>query len=97
MAARIKTTRFSDVVDKAGAPIAYTLWKLPSKDRKFQAALNQARVMTIHQANVGTRKDYGTVGYKKEPASMLLIFPKSLKRFEGKRIVGIRYEKLEKT
>jgi hypothetical protein len=49
-------------------------------------------VMTIQQTNAGT--DFGVVGFVKRKGARYLVFPKSLKRFEGNRIVGIKWEKI---
>lgn len=90
-----ETIRFAKIVEKAGEPEPYTLWQDPDKDKSFQSALKAHRVMTVHQASsAGSGADYGEVGYVKGQAKEILTFPKSLKRFEGKRIVGIKYDLL---
>jgi hypothetical protein len=43
--------------------------------------------MTVLQSQTGT--DFGMVGFKEDKQARYLIFPKSLKRFAHKRIVGI--------
>jgi hypothetical protein len=91
----MKTARFTDVVEKAGRPSTYTLWTPAKDDVQFQRALKANRVMTIHHETVGTAKDLGTVGHTEDAKSLLLVFPKSVKRFEGKRVVGIKYELLD--
>ena len=88
----MKTARFAKVVEKAGKPTAYSLWQSSTKDANFQKALKAHRIMTVHHETVGTTKDYGTVGYTKDKQALLFLFPKSVKRFEGKRIIGIKYE-----
>src|SRR5207248_905493 len=95
ISAPTKTVRFASVVAKSGRPEPYTLWTAPEKDRHFQSALKGERVMTVHQENVGGKKDFGEVGFKKEGS--FLVFPKSLKRFAGARIIGIKYDLLEQT
>jgi hypothetical protein len=92
----MKTVRFSQIVEKSGKPDAYILWTDPKKDTEFQRALKQNRVMTVHQETVGAKADYGTVGFDKKKTGELLLFPKSLKRFEGKKVVGVKYDLLEK-
>ena len=77
----MKTARFTDLVKKAGAPNPYLLWVSPKKDNIFQRAVKEQRVLTIHQENVGTKKDYGMVGFHQEPNAQYLVFPKSLKAF----------------
>ncbi len=89
---KVKTTRFADVVEKAGAPEAYTLWQKPAHDRHFQSQIKNNRVMTIQQSESGT--EFGIAGFKERKNARYLVFPKSLKRFENKRIVGIKWDLL---
>jgi hypothetical protein len=87
----VKTARFANVVKEAGAPEAYLLWASPKKDRVFQRAVKEQRVLTVHQENVGTRKDYGRVGFHEEPHAQYLVFPKTLREFSDRRVIGIDY------
>ena len=50
--------------------------------------------MTLHQEFAGKGADYGSIGFEKGAAGQVLVFPKSLKSFEGKKIVGVKYELL---
>ncbi len=84
--------RFATVVAKAGKPTPYLAWSAPAKDPHFKSALAQHKVMTIRQQLRGPHKDAGEVGYFPERNVQLLLFPRSLRRFEGKRIVGINYD-----
>ena len=84
---KIKTARFSQVIDRCGKPQVYTLWQKPSTDRHLQSQIKNHRVMTILKSDSGT--DFGIVGFKETKEARYLIFPKSLKRFAEKRIVGI--------
>ena len=84
---KVKTARFTVVVEKCGRPAVYTLWQKPKADRHFQSLLKNNRVMTIRTSESGT--DFGEVGFKEKKGARYLAFPKSLKRFEGERIVGI--------
>jgi hypothetical protein len=86
---KVKTARFRVVVEKCGQPEVYTLWQKPKADRHFQSLLKNNRVMTIRPSETGT--DFGVVGFCEEKAARYLVFPKSLKRFEGQRIVGINW------
>ena len=90
-----ETVRFSRVVEEAGQPEAYTLWAPPDQDKVFTKLLRQNRVMTVHQETAGSKADYGTVGYTEDRHRSLLVFPRSLKRFAGQRIIGIKYDELE--
>ncbi len=87
------TVRFSEVVKVAGQPEPYTLWQAPEENGAFGKALREHRVMTI-RGGAGSQTDYGEIGYTKDRTSQLLLFPKSLKAFEGKRVVGIKYDLL---
>jgi len=84
---KVKTARFTRVVEKSGDPEVYTLWQKPSADRHFQSQIKNNRVMTIQKSDSGT--DFGFVGFKERKGATYLVFPKSLKRFADKRIVGI--------
>jgi hypothetical protein len=88
---KVKTARFSQVVEKCGEPDVYTLWQKPAADRHFQAQIRNNRVMTTQKSESGT--DFGVVGFKERKGAIYLVFPKSLKRFANKRIVGINPER----
>jgi hypothetical protein len=94
MATPAKTVRFAAIVKKAGPPVSYLLWSEPDKDPKFKRALKEHQVMTIHREVRGPHKDHGEVGYLPDRHAQFLVFPKSLRRFEEKRIVGIDYDLL---
>ena len=87
---KVKTARFAQVVEKGGEPEPYTLWQKPAQDRHLQSAIKNHRVMTIQKSDGGT--EFGIVGFKERPGASYLVFPKSLKRFENKRIVGIKWD-----
>ena len=84
---KIKTARFSQIIEDCGKPHVYTLWQKPSADRHLQSQIKNNRMMTILKSESGT--DFGIVGFKESKEARYLIFPKSLKRFAEKRIVGI--------
>jgi len=87
---KVKTARFSLVIEKAGKPEVYTLWQKPSADRHFQSQIKNNRVMTIQKSDSGS--EFGMVGFKERKGASYLVFPKSLKRFENERIVGVNWE-----
>ena len=64
------------------------------RDPVFQKALKNHRVLSVHQELVGTKKDHGLVGFSEGPHAQYLIFPKSLRRFADRRVIGIDYELL---
>ena len=87
---KVKTGRFSEIVEKAGRPESYTLWQKPSADRHLQSAIKNNRIMTIQRTESGT--EFGIVGFKQTKDARYLVFPKSLKRFENRRVVGINWD-----
>jgi hypothetical protein len=91
----MKTARFANVVQTCGEPEAYLLLMDPAKDRTFQAAIKGQRVMTVFQEAVGPRTDRGEVGYQPGRARQFLVFPKSLRSFAGRAVVGIKYDLLK--
>jgi hypothetical protein len=86
---KIKTARFSQVIENCGKPQVYTLWQNPSADRHLQTQIKKTRVMTILKSESGT--DFGIVGFKESREARYLIFPKSLKRFAEKRVIGLEW------
>ena len=91
---KVRTARFSQVVEKCGAPQVYTLWRKPSADRHFQSQVKNNRVMTVQKSESGT--DFGIAGFMERKGATYLVFPKSLKRFADKRIVGIDWALLSR-
>jgi len=87
---KVKTRRFSEIVEKAGRPEPYTLWQKPSADRHMQSAIGNNRIMTIQLSESGT--EFGIVGFKQAKDARYLVFPKSLKRFENRRVVGVNWD-----
>ena len=84
---KTKTARFSQVIETCGTPHVYTLWQKRFADRHLQAEIKKNRVMTILKSESGT--DFGIVAFKESRDARYLVFPKSLKRFADKRIIGI--------
>jgi hypothetical protein len=84
---KTKTVRFSQTVEKCGQPNVYTLWQKPAADSRFQTQLKNNRVMTVQKSESGT--DFGIIGFKERKGATYLIFPKSLKQFADKRVIGI--------
>src|ERR1041384_642030 len=93
MDAPVQTVRFTAVVEKCGKPEAVTLWGQP--DKNFMDAVRHKRVMTVTIQTVGTKAEFGVVGFHPAKNVSYLVFPKSLAEFEGKRVVGIKYDLLE--
>ena len=91
----MKTARFTNVVNTCGEPEAHLLLTDPARDHAFQAALKANRVMTVFQAAHGNKADHGEIGYQPGQGRQFLIFPKSLRSFTDRTVVGIRYDLLE--
>ena len=87
---KTKTKRFADVIEAAGKPEPYTLWQKPAQDRHLQSEIKNHRVMTILKTESGS--EFGIAGFKAQKGATYLVFPKSLKRFENRRIVGINWD-----
>jgi hypothetical protein len=80
------------VVARSGEPHVHTLWVAPEKDPEFSRARKADRVMTVQRGSGTT--DFGTVGFEAGHAGekQYLVFPKTLKRFAGARVVGIKFD-----
>lgn len=86
---KVKTARFAEVLEKCGPPGSYTLWRKLNDDPQLKKLLAQNRIMTVRR---GTGADFGEVGFHEAKSTIYLQFPKSLKRFAGQRIIGIKWE-----
>jgi len=93
--AKTGTARFTKIVEAAGKPEVISLWTKPEPDKNFMKAVRENRVMSIKQETVGSSKDFGLAGFLREKNVSYLVFPKSLKKFESRRIVGIKYDLIE--
>jgi hypothetical protein len=91
---KTKTARFAQLVEKCGEPTVYTLWQPPKKDRHLQSQIKQAHMMTVLTSDSGA--DFGCVWFVERKGAIHLEFPKSLKRFADRRIVGIKWELVKK-
>jgi hypothetical protein len=88
---RMKTARFKSVVERAGEPKIHLVWSEPTRDPVLKTAAAECRLMTLHQELHGAKKDYGEVGLHPERNAQYLLFPRSLRKFSGRRVVGIDY------
>jgi hypothetical protein len=89
-----KQVRFSKLLEQGGTPGAYLPFGDPEKDNSFMRAVKEERVVTIKQEPASKHKDFGIVGFLKEKYVTYLIFPKSLREFNGHRVIGINYDVL---
>lgn len=85
-----RTARFALVVEKVGQPQSYVLWQEPKTDRHLQSQIRRGHIMTIARSPGG--REFGAVGFLQRPGALYLEFPKSLKRFADRRIVGIKWD-----
>lgn len=92
---KMKTVRFADLVKKSGNPKQVTLWVEPREDRDFSKAISEGRVVTLFQQNVGSKKDYGLVGFFQKPGTVFLVFPKPISYADETKVVGIKYEQVQ--
>lgn len=93
----MKNVRFAQVVEKSGAPEPYLVLMDPKKDRTLRVAVKAQRVMTVMQETVGAKADRGEVGFHPGPHRQFLVFPKSLRAFANRAVIGIKYELLSST
>jgi hypothetical protein len=91
----VKQVRFAKILEAGGKPEAYLAFSDPEKDPGFMRAAKESRVVTIKQEPTSKHKDFGIVGYVKEKYATYLLFPKSLREFDGQRVIGIDYSILE--
>lgn len=89
-----KTVRFDALVKESGQPEQVTLWTKPEDDREFMSAVKARRVVTVMQNNVGTKKDFGLVGFYPKDKAAFLAFPKRISEADETKVVGIKYEQL---
>ena len=87
---KTKMVRFSQVIEECGKPEVYTLWQKPSTDRHLQSQVKNNRVMTVLKTESGT--DFGISGFKEKKGTSYLVFPKSLKRFADRRVIGVDWK-----
>lgn len=92
----MKSVRFSEVVEHSGRPQVHALWIAPEEDPEFQRVRKADRVMTIEPRGHG-KADCGVVGFdaNRQRGSQILVFPKSLKRYDGREVVGIKFDLVE--
>ena len=50
--------------------------------------------MTVQQTAVGTKTDRGEVGFHPGTSRQFFVFPRSLRTFAGRTVVGIKYDLL---
>lgn len=90
-----KTIRFAQLLKYSGLPQQVTLWADPKHDREFMRAVREKRVVTLVQQNVGTKKDYGLVGFNPQPLTVFLVFPEQIPFPAESKVVGVKYELLD--
>ena len=91
----MKTVRFTQVAENCGKPEIYLPLSDPAKDQTLQKAVKAIRVMTVVQPTVGTKTDRGVIGFESGKSRQFLIFPKSLRAFARRTVVGVKYDLFE--
>jgi hypothetical protein len=91
------SVRFSVVVQTGGQPQLYLPLANPRQDREFMRAVRDERVLSLKQEPTGSKKDFGIVGLVEEKFVSYLVFPKTLRKFAGKRVIGIKYDTLKQS
>jgi len=89
-----KECRFNELVKNSGHPEVVTLWTKPQKDPGFMRAVKENRVLTVIHQRLGSKKDYGLIGFQLQPQAAYLVFPKPLPPLTDARVIGIHYELL---
>jgi hypothetical protein len=90
-----KKIRFGDLVRNSGRPQPMTLWTDPKNDKSFSKAVKENRIVTVIEDPASKRKGFGQIGFHAQPHAFYLVFPRSLPRENGSRVIGINYELLE--
>jgi hypothetical protein len=91
----MKRIRFGDLVRQSGRPSTIELWIPPEKNKELQRAIRANRILTIQRRNVGNKRDVGEIGFRKQPGSLYLIFPRALPAADDP-VIGINYDLLER-
>jgi hypothetical protein len=94
---RKASVRFAALVKSLGKPELLSLWTNPAADKNFKKAVVANRVATLKQINVGTKKDFGTVGFEKVKRASFLLFPKEIPYASGTKIIGVKYDLMAKS
>jgi hypothetical protein len=94
-AALPKQLRFAQLVKDFGRPEVMTLWTKLEDNPPFMKAVRQNRVLTVAQNATGSHTDSGEIAFHPKPSAMYYVFPKSLPKAPGARVVGIKYDLIE--
>jgi hypothetical protein len=89
-----KTVRFAQLVEEFGRPEQVTLWTAPEENRDFMKAVRENRVVTVIHQNIGSKADYGLVGFFKKALAAFVVFPKRLPYPAETKIIGIKYQEI---
>ncbi len=84
----------AEVIKHAGASRQHLTWRAPSRDPELRRAIEQHRLISLHQHTRGSHKDFGEIGFTSGRGVQYLIFPRSVQHFAGRRVIAIRYEEL---
>jgi hypothetical protein len=91
-----KQVRFTQLVNSFGRPHSATLWAGdPNNDPDFKKAIEDNRIVTIQNVNVGSKKGAGEIGFNRQGNPTYLIFPKPLSMQQGTKVVGLKFDQLD--
>lgn len=91
----MKTARFSDLIKQAGKPSTHLLLVEPKKDSALIRAAKENRVLSVQREIRGARKDSGQVGIFQAEHTQFLVFPHSIGKYSGRKIVGIDFDQVQ--
>ena len=90
------TIRFGDLVRASGRPETRALWSGdPKKDRIFQKAIRENRLLTVILEPTSTKKPFGQIGYHQREFATYLVFPRRLRKDTQSRVIGINFDLLD--
>lgn len=91
----MSTIRFRELVNRAGRPRQVTLWNDPKREPGFLKAVKENRVLTIVQEPAAKTRDFGEIGFHRQPHATYFVFPKPLPGDRTAKVVGIQYDLVE--
>lgn len=90
-----KQVRFAQLIKAAGRPHAATLWVArPTEDPDFQRAIAEDRILSVHNVNVGSKKESAEIGFREGRGLSYMIFDKPLPFASGTRVIGLKFDEL---
>ncbi len=91
----MSTVRFTKLVAAAGRPETALVFENPQENPALNRAAREQRVLTVLRENIGAKAARGQVGLVPGRNTTYLVFPRSLKAFEGQTVIGIKFDLLQ--